>query len=80
MLDNDNTKVLSWMRQAPGIAPIVVSINFTAEAQTVNLTGGNGGLKAGPVTTLFKSPGGSDPASLDHIDLGAFGVYIGQVK
>src|SRR6201995_4400086 len=45
MLDNENTKVLSWMRQAPGAEPIVVSVNFTAEAQTVNLTGGNGGLK-----------------------------------
>ncbi len=80
MLDNENPKVLSWMRQAPGAAPIVVSVNFTAEAQTVNLTGGSAGLKAGPVRTLFKSPGGSDPASLDHIDLGAFGVYIGQVQ
>jgi len=80
MLDNENPKVLSWMRQAPGAAPIVVSVNFTAEAQTVNLTGGSAGLKAGPVRTLFKSPGGSDPASLDHLDLGAFGVYIGQVQ
>jgi alpha-glucosidase len=80
MLDNENPKVLSWMRQAPGASPIVVSVNFTAEAQTVNLTGGSAGLKAGPVRTLFKSPGGSDPASLDHIDLGAFGVYIGQVQ
>jgi hypothetical protein len=64
----------------------VVSVNFTAEAQTVNLTGSstemkpNPVLKPGPVRTLFKSPGGSDPASLDHIDLGAFGVYIGQVQ
>ena len=47
------------MRQAPGAAPIVVSVNFTAEAQTVNLTGSNAGLKPGPVKTLFKSPGGS---------------------
>jgi alpha-glucosidase len=80
MLDTENPKVLSWMRQSPGSEPIVVSVNFTAEAQTANLTGGSAGLKPGPVMTLFKSPGGSDPASLDHIDLGAFGVYIGQVK
>jgi alpha-glucosidase len=80
MLDNENPKVLSWMRQVPGASSIVVSVNFTAEAETVNLTGGSAGLKAGPVRTLFKSPGGSDPASLDHIDLGAFGVYIGQVQ
>ncbi len=80
MLDNDNPKVLSWMRQAKGGPKIVVSVNFTAEAQTVNLTGGSGDLKPGPVKTLFKSPGGADPASLDHIDLGAFGVFVGQVQ
>jgi alpha-glucosidase len=79
MLDTENSKVLSWLRQEQGGAKVVVSVNFTAEAQTVNLTGGDGDLKPGPVRTLFKSPGGTDPASLDHIDLGAFGVYIGQV-
>jgi alpha-glucosidase len=79
MLDTENSKVLSWLRQEQGGAKVVVSVNFTAEAQTVNLTGGGGDLKPGPVRTLFKSPGGTDPASLDHIDLGAFGVYIGQV-
>jgi len=80
MLDMENKNVLSWMRQAEGAPPIVIAVNFTAEAQTVNLTGGSAGLKPGPVRTMFKSPGGADPASLDHIDLGAFGVYIGQVE
>ena len=80
MLDIENTKVLSWMRRAPGASPIVVSCNFTAEPQTVNLTGGNSGLKAGAVKTLMKSPGGTDPSSLDHIELGPFGVFIGQVQ
>jgi len=80
MLDIDNAKVLSWIRRAPGASPIVVSCNFTAEPQTVNLTGGKSGLKAGPVKTLLKSPGGSDPGSLDRIELGPFGVFIGQVQ
>ncbi len=80
MLDTENTKVLSWMREASGSGRIVVSVNFTSDPQTVNLVGGSAGLKAGPVKTLLKSPGGADPASLDHIELGAFGVYIGQVK
>jgi glycosidase len=86
MLDNDNPKVLSWMRISDDAPPIVVSVNFTAEAQTVNLTGSSTEmrstpvLKPRPVKTLFKSPGGADPASVDHIDLGAFGVYIGQVQ
>jgi alpha-glucosidase len=80
MLDVDNAKVLSWMRQARGASPIVVACNFTADPQTVNLTGANSGLKAGAVKTLMKSPGASDPSSLDHIELPAFGVFVGQVE
>jgi alpha-glucosidase len=80
MLDIENNKVLSWMRKAPGASPIVVACNFTADPQTVNLTGANSGLKAGAVKTLMKSPGGSDPGSLDHIELQPFGVFIGQVE
>jgi alpha-glucosidase len=80
MLDTANTKVLSWMRKTPGGPAIVVATNFTAEPQTVNLTVGSSGLSAGHVTTLMKTPGGADPKSIDHIELGPFGVYIGQVK
>ncbi|MGB6690646.1 MAG: alpha-glucosidase [Terracidiphilus sp.] len=80
MLDTANTKVLSWMRKTPGAPAIVVATNFTAEPQTVNLTGGSAGLTATHVTTLLKTPGGADPKSTDHIELGPFGVYIGQVK
>ena len=32
MLDTENNKVLSWMRQAHGAAQVVVSVNFTADA------------------------------------------------
>ncbi|MGD0858843.1 MAG: alpha-glucosidase [Terracidiphilus sp.] len=35
MLDTANAKVLSWLRQAPGAPAVVVSVNFTAEPQTV---------------------------------------------
>ena len=37
MLDTDNTSVLSWLRQSPGMPQVVVSVNFTAEPQIVNL-------------------------------------------
>jgi alpha-glucosidase len=79
MLDPGNTKVLSWMRQSEGSPAIVITANFTAEPQVVNVMGG-AGLKAGKVKTLLKSPGGADPKSLDRIELGPFGVYIGQVE
>ena len=80
MLDVNNAKVLSWMRQAPKSSPIVVACNFTDEPQTVNLAGANSGLKSGSLKTLMKSPGVKDPGSLDHIELPAFGVFIGQVQ
>jgi glycosidase len=77
MLDTGNTHVLSWERKAPGQPAVVISVNFTAESQTVNLSGGGLGSK---VRTLLKTPGGADPASLESISLGAFGVFIGQVE
>ena len=77
MLDTDNTKVLSWVRQTPGAPAVVVSVNFTAEPQTVSLTvpGASGKTK-----TLLKTPGAADPASLGQIQLGPFGVYVGEVQ
>jgi len=77
MLDTDNTKVLSWMRKAPNSPAVIVAANFTAEAQTVSLSAP--GL-TGKVRTLLKTPGAADPASLSAIQLGPFGVYIGEVK
>ena len=77
MLDTENTKVLSWVRQAPGAAAVVVSANFTAEPQTVNLAAG---VKGSALHTLLKSPGEAEPASPGHIELGPFGVYIGEVQ
>jgi alpha-glucosidase len=80
VLDPENAKVLSWMRQAAGAPAIVIAANFTADPQTVNLTRGSAGLKAAKVKTLLKSSAGKDPASLAAIELGPFGVYIGQVE
>ncbi|MGA8042172.1 MAG: alpha-glucosidase [Terracidiphilus sp.] len=77
MLDTTNTKVLSWMRQSAGSPSVVVSVNFTADPQTVNLTAPG---VSGAVKTLLKTPGATDPASLKAIQLGPFGVYIGEVQ
>jgi alpha-glucosidase len=76
MLDTKNEKVLSWMRKSPGGPPVVVSVNFTAEPQTVSLSvpGFNGKLR-----TLLKTPGAAEPESLQAIQLGPFGVYVGKV-
>ena len=79
MLDAANDKVLSWMRQAADGSQVVVSCNFTADPQTVNLTAG-GNLKGTHAKTLLKSSGGTDPASLDAVVLQPFGVYVGAVE
>ena len=77
MLDASNTKVLSWLRKAPGAPPVVVSANFTAEPQTVSLSVPGFG---GKVKTLLKTPGAADPTSLGQIQLGPFGVYVGEIQ
>jgi alpha-glucosidase len=77
MLDTGNTKVLSWERKAEGAPAVVVSVNFTAEPQTVNLSGGE---LSGKVQTLLKTPGGTNAATLESIQLEPFGVFIGQVQ
>jgi alpha-glucosidase len=77
MLDTENTKVLSWARQAHGGPKVVVSVNFTADPQTVDLAGAGSGDH---LRTLLKSPGGTDPASLRAIQLGPYGVYIGEIN
>jgi glycosidase len=79
MLDTENHKVLSWMRQAHGAAQVVVSVNFTAVPQTVNLSIGGAGVGPRHVKTLLKSPGAAEPANLGAIELGPYGVYIGEI-
>jgi len=80
MLDTANTKVLSWMRQAPGAPSVIVAANFTAQPQTVNLATGDGAPAVAKLKALLQTPGAVEPKSTDHIELGPFGVYIGQVK
>jgi len=77
MLDTANTKVLSWLRKTPGEPAVVVSVNFTAEPQTVSLTVPGSGSQA---KTLLKTPGAPDPSSLQAIELGPYGVYVGEVQ
>jgi alpha-glucosidase len=78
MLATQNDKVLSWKRQAAGAPPVIVAVNFTAEPQTINLLGP--GVSDGPVNTLLKTPGATDPSSLKSVHLGPYGVYIGQLQ
>jgi len=78
MLDRNNKNVLSWKRQAAGAPPVIVCANFSAEPQSVDLV--SQGIPEGAITTLLKTPGASDPSTLKHINLGPYGVYIGQLQ
>jgi alpha-glucosidase len=80
MLDTENTKVLSWKRQAAGAPAVVVSVNFTAQPQTVNLANDALGAGTHKLKALLKTPGAADSPSLDQIQLGPFGVYVGEVQ
>lgn len=80
MLDTENTKVLSWSRQEPGSPQVFISVNFTAEPQTVNLAAGNARPEPRKLKTLLKSPGAGDPESLSAIKLGPYGVYLGELQ
>jgi alpha-glucosidase len=77
MLDAGNASVLSWVRRSPGEPPVVVCVNFTAEPQTLNLT--IPGVGSRP-KTLLKTPGAADPTSLGSLQLGPYGVYIGELQ
>jgi alpha-glucosidase len=72
--------VLSWLRQTPGAPAMVVACNFTAEPQKVSFDLTQQGISSKQAKTLLKTPGSSDPASLDQVNLPPFGVYIGQVQ
>lgn len=80
MLDAENPSVLSWTRQAFGAPQVVVSVNFTARPQTVNLESSGAGLRAERLKTLLKSADCANPVALDRITLPPYGVYIGEVR
>jgi len=80
MLDTENMAVLSWMRQARGAPQVIVSVNFTAKPQIVNLTIGESGMQARKMRPLLKSPGAEDVVALNHIELRPYGVYIGEIR
>jgi alpha-glucosidase len=76
MLDQSNPSVLSWLRTS-GSNRVLITVNFTAVPQVVNLSTPD--VQPKPLTTLLKTPGAKDPINQSHIELGPYGVYIGQL-
>jgi alpha-glucosidase len=80
MLNSSDNNVLSWLRKGPNGEAVVVACNFTDQPQTVSLDVSAQGVQGTHATTLLKTPGAADPASLQSVQLGPFGVYIGKVE
>jgi hypothetical protein len=58
----------------------VVAVNMTADPQTANVNLKQQGVNRFHVKTLLKTPGAQDPLSLDLVQLGPFGVWVGKVE
>jgi alpha-glucosidase len=80
MLNTGDKNVLAWLRKNPGGPSVVVACNFTANPQTFAFDLSAQGIAGKQARTLMKTPGASDPVSLDAVKLPPFGVYIGQVE
>ncbi len=80
MLNESDNNVLTWLRKAPGEPAVVIACNFTANPERVSVDLSSQGISSKQAKTLMKTPGSSDPSSLDAIELPPFGVYIGQVQ
>jgi alpha-glucosidase len=80
MLNTGDSKMLAWARQVEGQPTVVIACNFTASPQKFAFDLSGTGLTSKQAKTLMKTPGSSDPASLDEVNLLPYGVYIGQVR
>jgi alpha-glucosidase len=81
MLDATNSNVLSYVRTAPpGSRPVVVVLNMSSSSQTVSLRVPGQSGDTQKATSLLKSKDMPDPASLSHVELAPYGVYIGEVQ
>ncbi len=82
MLDTENPNVLSYVRTAPaGAKAVVVSLNMSAEPQTVTLDLAGAGLKSSAVTPLLVNGDGlAGATSVQGLALPAYGSFIAQVN
>ncbi len=80
-VDNDNMKVLSYLRRTKDGKTILVALNFTADDQTVNYDLSHEGVKGKQVKQLLASFGNAPGVSdLSKISLPAYGSYVGEIE
>ncbi len=77
---DDNKDVLSYVRRGEKKS-ILVALNMTPETKVMQYDLKPFGINSNSATTLLTSPRNkSSSASLNHLTLPPFGVYIGQVQ
>ena len=81
-LDNENSNVLSYLRTArAGAAAVVVSLNMSAEPQTVSLDLSAAGAGHSKVKTLVASDGSlAGVTNATEIKLPPFASWVGEVR
>jgi alpha-glucosidase len=74
--------VLSYLRKSTDGSPsVVVSLNFTAQPQTVSLNLGGTGVTGNSVKTLMADdPSLESTTSLTHIELPPFASWVASVQ
>ena len=81
LLDTSNTKVLSYVRTAPaGHHNILVSLNMTAEPQTIKLDLTEAGLENKPVRTLLTSAPSLKDVTSTSVTLPPFTSWVAEVQ
>ncbi len=81
MLDATNPRVLTYARVMPEGSGIIVSLNMSAQAQTVTINGSAAGLAGYRFRTLLSSPGElriPDPGA--RLTLPAYGTWVAAVE
>ncbi|HEX4007656.1 MAG TPA: alpha-glucosidase [Acidobacteriaceae bacterium] len=80
MLNTSDPHILAWLRKSSSGEAVLVVCNLTAQPQTASFNLKAQGVPRFHLKTLLKTPGAPDPLSLDLVQLGAYGVYIGKVE
>jgi alpha-glucosidase len=81
MLDPTNASVLTYARVAPSGETIVVSLNMSAQPQTIALAASAAGLKGERCRTLLSSPSGlAGRGAEERIALPPFGAWIAALE
>jgi alpha-glucosidase len=80
-VDESNNTVLSYLRKTKDGKAVLVTLNFTASPQTVNIDISGKGVSGKHAKTMLASyPNAGDTNDLKHISLPPYGAYLAEVQ